>query len=243
MPFTPTVVWSLTSTMWPEDMRPPFAREWMRVSSRSITRVFCKRVEEEDRCEGDAEDEYEGWRRGMRGRGGAGARGYLVRRRDAAGEVGDLRAAAAADVCWVSVVFPVGFFGRFKLERAESSFLSLIRIDLRVGVASSVNAGAFALGRIVVLRFLPSFPCSPKSVSDSEVTDDAESIVRSRWFCEAAEDFGRFVRDSAFSPRTKRSEDPESPTACAVELLPLRPGNFLPIFRNGVSGEKCPPSS
>ena len=31
---------SRTSTMWPVDMRPPLAIEWMSVSSRSIMRVF-----------------------------------------------------------------------------------------------------------------------------------------------------------------------------------------------------------
>jgi hypothetical protein len=36
---------------------------------------------------------YEGWRRGIRGLGGAGARGYFVKEREEAGEIGDLRAA------------------------------------------------------------------------------------------------------------------------------------------------------
>lgn len=36
---------------------------------------------------------YEGCRRGIRGRGGAGARGYFVIRRDDAGDVGDLSVA------------------------------------------------------------------------------------------------------------------------------------------------------
>ena len=36
---------------------------------------------------------YDGWRRGISGLGGAGARGYFVSKREAAGEVGDLRAA------------------------------------------------------------------------------------------------------------------------------------------------------
>lgn len=42
----------------------------------------------EDRV--DVGAEYEGCRRGMRGLGGAGARGYLVNFRDDAGDVGDL---------------------------------------------------------------------------------------------------------------------------------------------------------
>jgi hypothetical protein len=36
---------------------------------------------------------YEGCRRGIKGRGGAGARGYFVMRSEAAGDVGDLRVA------------------------------------------------------------------------------------------------------------------------------------------------------
>lgn len=91
MPPKPTAVASLTSTICPLDMRPPFASECMRVSSRSITRVFC--------VSGEvvwADSEYEGCLRGTKGRGGAGARGYLVSRSDEAGEVGDLIVAAVS---------------------------------------------------------------------------------------------------------------------------------------------------
>lgn len=45
---------------------------------------------------GLADSEYEGCLRGTRGRGGAGARGYLVIRSDEAGEVGDLIVAAVS---------------------------------------------------------------------------------------------------------------------------------------------------
>ena len=48
----------------------------------------------------DEGKEYEGTRRGMSGRGGAGARGYLVSRREEAVDVGDLMVAGVSVGVW-----------------------------------------------------------------------------------------------------------------------------------------------
>lgn len=82
--------------MWPLLILPPFARLWISVSSKSITSVFCVSLVEA--CE-DVWAEYDGCRLGMRGRGGVGARGYLVSFRDEAGDVGDFMFATVSVGC------------------------------------------------------------------------------------------------------------------------------------------------
>jgi hypothetical protein len=61
---------------------------WINVSSRSSIKVFWASLPLDAFA-----IEYEGCRRGIKGLGGAGARGYLVMEREAAGEVGDFKVA------------------------------------------------------------------------------------------------------------------------------------------------------
>ena len=232
---------SFTSTMCPLDMRPPLAREWIRVSSRSMTRVFWVSFEGER----FVDREYEGWRRGTRGRGGAGARGYLVIRREDAGDVGDLMVAAVTGG-WFSGLgvsaLLVGFFGIFFVlrRRPVSSFRTFMRIE-RLGASSSED-DACCFGRLTDIVLL-ACPFSPTSVSVSEaIAEEIES---------AASDLRRLILMVVFR-RPLRSSllvdmvawgDAESPTACAVDLRPLRLGRALPSLRTGANGEKRPSSS
>lgn len=90
---------------------------------------------------------YEGWRRGIRGLGGAGALGYLVKERAAAAEVGDLRAAGDISAGEIApdpllCVLAEGSFRCFLCLKL-SSLLSLILIDRLVGVLSSEFCCAF----------------------------------------------------------------------------------------------------
>ena len=123
--------------------------------------------------------EYEGCRRGISGLGGAGARGYLVRPRDDAGEVGDLRFAAvtiSGDFSPVStapiVVSCVPFCFR---RRAASLLFNFIRIDRLVGVVSSTSEEELSLG-------LESWECElvfdRRSTSESEEERDIASVLR-----------------------------------------------------------------
>lgn len=133
-PPTPTyVVFSLTSTMCPELMRPPLDMLWMSVSSRSSMSVFCGTLSVGSRLM------YDGCRRGMSGRGGAGVRGYLVSA--PAGDVGDLRWAEMSFCLEPPPVLPAEVLDAPFLClrcRSVSSLCSLIRIDLRDGLISSV---------------------------------------------------------------------------------------------------------
>ena len=93
-PPTPTGFESLTSTMCPVLIRPPFAIECIKVSSRSIIRVFFPTLALE--IEAVA---YEGSRLGIKGLGGAGARGHFVKCDGAEVLVGDLIVSIVSWVC------------------------------------------------------------------------------------------------------------------------------------------------
>ena len=122
---------------------------------------------------------YDGWRLGIRGRGGAGARGYLV---IAEGEVGDLAAAAKASTeggetppepsdCVAgelgSLVLPDLYL------RMDSSLCSFIRMERRAGAISSV-VFAFGERRLLELCFELASLC--RSDSDSEDRPEDEEV-------------------------------------------------------------------
>lgn len=84
---------------------------------------------------------YEGWRRGMSGLGGAGARGYFVIDKDAAGDVGDFN--AAGDISGAAMapepllcVLVDCALRCFRCRRL-SSLCSFMRIERRAGAISS----------------------------------------------------------------------------------------------------------
>ncbi len=88
----------------------------------------------------------------MRGRGGAGARGYLLIPRDKVGDVGDLRVAAvrAVEPSLFEESFFLGFmccFFGFRLFW-ESSLCNLMRIDRLEGEASSVEVDTLDFERV-----------------------------------------------------------------------------------------------
>ena len=99
-------------------------------------RVFCDSLPL-----GTSDWVYDGWRRGISGLGGAGARGYFVIEREAAGDVGDLR--VAGEISFVEIApepllcVLVDCALRCFLCRKLSSLWSLIRIDRLAGAISS----------------------------------------------------------------------------------------------------------
>src|SRR5512140_3883704 len=131
------VVLSRTSTMCPELIRPPLDMLWISVSSRSRISVFW--------CLMSAGSAlmYDGCRRGISGRGGAGVLGYLVSA--PAGEVGDF---SCAEMSPVGPPDPAPLplaraladcaFLCFRCRRASSE-CSFILIDRRAGAISSVS--------------------------------------------------------------------------------------------------------
>lgn len=149
--------------------------------------------------------------------------GYLVIRREEAGEVGDLRFAAvtasddasgalsaeAAELC--------PFFDF--LRRIESSLCSLIRMDLLVGCVSSVETEPRPFDLASRERVLP-LPF--RSASESEV--DVDKVSVERLLSERACALDRVTRFSELGATTRSlgSEDPDKPTAWAVEALDFR---------------------
>ena len=157
-------------------MRPPLAMEWISVSSRSRIKVL--RFE---RSVSGSARVYDGCRRGIRGLGGAGARGYFV---IAEGDVGDLAAAARASTeggltppepsdCVAGDEASVDLRPALCL-RMLSSLCSLIRIDRRAGVISSVVFDLEDLRPLVEWRLELSLW---RSDSDSEDTPDDEDVA------------------------------------------------------------------
>lgn len=71
--------------------------------------------------------EYDGWRRGTSGRGGAGDRGYFVNLRDDAGDVGDLMVATVSGGWFpdsdTSALLAVELFDFLRLRRLAVSSL------------------------------------------------------------------------------------------------------------------------
>jgi len=93
--------------------------------------------------------EYDGWRRGTKGRGGWGARGNLVSCFDDAdaGPVGDFREAAASEEM-ESALDDWAFFAALRCLRASSLWCRVMRIDLLAGAISSARAVALDLERV-----------------------------------------------------------------------------------------------
>lgn len=165
--------------------------------------------------------EYEGCRRGMSGRGGAGAWGYLcIFIRDCDAFNGDLI------VSRVNGSSPMTGF-RFCLRLSKDSVLdSWMRMD-RLAVTFS---SALAFGSLISDLLGRVFFCSP---SDSEVFDVKESLeaeLRSfavyalRLPCESS-----VVLAFSF-------EKFERPTAVAVDVVPFRPPNKRRTLLMGRSG-------
>lgn len=117
---------------------------------------------------------YDGWRRGIKGRGGQGVFGYLVKA--ALGEVGDL---SCADKSGGAREFLALNDCDFLCLRRFSSLFNLIRIDRRAGPGSS--SGCRDLDRAcrfeaVELRRLPLLrvPISDSDSEDMPEDDDPE---------------------------------------------------------------------
>jgi len=114
----------------------------------------------------------------MRGLGGAGARGYLVRRRDEDGDVGDFRFAGEMSPAEMApeplLCVLVDWVLRCFLCLRLSSWCSFIRIDLLAGAISSEPCNDLDL----VCRFeLPRFSSlMERSDSDPDDNPDEEEL-------------------------------------------------------------------
>jgi hypothetical protein len=129
---------------------------------------------------------YDGWRRGIRGLGGAGARGYFVNEREEAGDVGDLRVAgeiSAGEIAPEPLLCVLdGCDLRCFLCLKLSSLWSLIRIERLAGAVSSESCCDFdRVWRVEP----PSGGCSASSTipsgsdSDSDESPDDEEFEAS----------------------------------------------------------------
>lgn len=166
----------------------------------------------------------------MRGRGGAGERGYLVMRREDMGDVGDLMFCTVSAGC---ASFPEDIdlsLSRFCFRRLLGfSLYNLTRIDLRVWVDSS-DEELGSRGRLSRGRSRNTF--SEISGSDSEVT--ASTLVSS-WDLRFASFCAAFR--ACFREFSDVSGEPERPTAWLVDKLPFLTKKSLASFRIGVDGE------
>lgn len=163
-------------------------------------------------------------------------------RNDDVGDVGDLIFATVNAGCWSllapRLASPLSLFC-FRL-RVVSSLYSLIRMDLLVWGISSDDDEDWILGRLSNgVSKITVF--SPISGSDSEVAAENESLViglRLSSFCCA---FRRpFFSILEVTAGFEASEEPNKPTACAVDFLPFLLGRIRPSLRTGSSGEKYP---
>lgn len=161
----------------------------------------------------------------------------MIRREDT-GEVGDFRFAAviaSGGASGTLVVVSVELCPLFVfLRRVESSLCNLIRMDLLMGRASSVVMELWPFDRASRGR-VPPLP--RPSASESDVDVDKVSVERllSDRTCEF--DRGTRFSELDITTRSLGSEDPDKPTACAVEELEFR---FWGFRRRGISGEKRP---
>lgn len=193
---------------------------------------------------------YDGWRRGIRGLGGAGARGYFVKEREEAGDVGDLRVAgdiSAGEIAPEPLLCVLdGCDLRGFLCLKLSSLWSLIRIDRLAGVVSSESCCDFdRVWRVEPPSWCRSASSSIPSGSDSdsdESPDDEE--------CEAKV-LGNLAESrlpAAFFPflwtlNELWSSADETPSASAVDELADPPKKTAPSLRICENGAKFPLAS
>jgi hypothetical protein len=165
--------------------------------------------------------EYEGWRRGIRGRGGAGAWGYLWILRDCEADIGDLMVSS------VNGSSPMTE-SRFCLRLSKESVLySWMRIDRLAVMFSSFFVFGCRISELLgrVLFFSPS---------DSDVFEVKESLeAEFRSF----EVYTLRFPDAFSAPLDLSLEDFDRPTAVAVEVVRFRPPNKGRNLFMGSSGE------
>ena len=195
--------------------------------------------------------EYEGCRLGIKGRGGAGARGYFVIRNDDAGDVGDFKFATVSAVCSLlsapAAPLLVDLDPSALLclrRRVVSSLYSLIRIDRLAGVVSSEEEDGWDLAWLWGI-FSFSLSLLPASSSDSDVAEEKERVIVGRRRSGFAVGFRRPFRLSPLDVvvRVARSGALERPTAWVVDLFPLRLGRTRLSLRTGLNGANLPLSS